>query len=208
MKNVLYNTATIITIITVLIFITITSGCAVTQPPRFYILSPIKDTSLQANTFTGEQNIIGVGPVKFPKYLSRSQIVRFTGENEMVVEEFDRWAEPLDNNFTRVLRTNLTRLLVSSYAIDYPWKRSLNVRFQVMLDIHQFETGTDGTINFNAHWAIFNLSKNKKIEVVRNFNYTNKIKEINYSNIVAEQSKGLAMLSQEIAKELHRLLDL
>jgi len=190
-----------------LICINTITGCTHTEPSKYYVLSPIKDTAPPSATNTEKKHIIGVGPVKFPKYLDRSQIIRFSGDNEVVIEEYNRWAEPIEQNFTRVLRTNLTRLMDYSYAIDYPWKSSLNVRFQVMVDIHQFETGPDGTVSLNAHWAIFNLAKNKKIETVRKFKYSNKLDEINYSKIVAQQSKALENLSQDIAKEIQKLLD-
>ena len=190
-----------------LIYIIVITGCTHTTPSKYYVLSPIKDTAPPSETDAGKIHIIGVGPIKFPKYLNRSQLIRFSGDNEIVVEEFNRWAEPVEQNFTRVLRTNLTRLLASSYAIDYPWKRSLNVRYQIMLDVHQFETGPDGTVTLKAHWAIFNLSENKKMEIVRKFKYSKKLEEIDYSIIVAQQSKALEILSKDIAKEIQKLVD-
>jgi uncharacterized lipoprotein YmbA len=190
-----------------LIYIVIMTGCSHTAPSKYYVLTPIKDTATPTEFDAGKIHIIGVGPVKFPKYLNRSQLIRFSGENEVVLEEFNRWAEPIEQNFTRVLRTNLTRLLESSYAIDYPWKRSLNVRYQIMLDIHQFETDPDGSVTLKAHWAIFSLSKNKKMEVVRKFKYSKKLDEIDFSKIVAQQSKALEMLSQDIAKEMQKLVE-
>jgi len=182
------------------------SACGTTKPSKYYLLSPIEDTTPSSKTAAEDINIIGVGPIKFPKYLSRSQITRFSNENEIIVEEFNRWAEPLEQNFARVLRTNLNRLIPSSYAIDFPWKRSLNVRYQVMLDIHQFETTSDGKVNLNAHWVVFDLSENNKIKSIRKFNYSTKIKAINNSKAVTLQSKAVAKLSREIATELKALI--
>lgn len=182
------------------------TGCSHTEPSRYYILSPIKDTTSLTSSDFETKHIIGVGPIKFPDYLARSQIIRFSGKNEILVDEYNRWAEPIEQSFTRVLRTNLTRLLPSSYAIGYPWERALKVRFQVMLDIHQFEIESDGTVSLNAHWTIFNVSKKKNIEMVKKFNYSNKLNETHYSNIVAEQSKAIEKLSRDIAEEIQKLL--
>ncbi len=189
------------------IVIVILTGCAHTEPSKFYVLSPIKDTAPPSVLAAGEKYIIGVGPITFPKYLNRSQIIRFSSDNEVVIEEFHRWAEPIEQNFSRVLRTNLSRLLASSYAIEYPWKRSMNVHFQVVLDIHQFEVGPDGTVSLNAHWSMFNLLKNKKHEIVRTFNYNKRLGETNYSKIVALQSQALENLSQDIAKEIQKHIE-
>lgn len=188
--------------------ISVITGCAHhTESPRYFVLSPIKETVLLSESDPSKKYIIGVGPIKLPKYLSRSQIVRFSGENEIVLEDYNRWAEPVEQNFMRVLRINLTRLLESSYAIGYPWERTVKPRLQVMLDVHQFETAADGTVSLNAHWTIFDLSKNKNIKIVRKFIYSNKLDKINYSNIVAQKSKALEYLSQDISKEIKKLLD-
>ncbi len=188
-------------------FILTTAGCSATAPSQYYLLSPIKDTATVSFPEVDKIQVIGVGPIKFPKYFNRAQLIRFSGANKVVVEEFKRWAEPVDQNFTRVLRTNLTMLLASSYAIDYPWKRAMNVQYQVTLDIYQFETDPDGSVNVKANWAIFNLKKGKKLEVVRKFSYGKKIDGIDYEKIVAEQSRALELLSRDIATEMQKLLN-
>lgn len=189
-----------------LVVVSILTACTHTTPSQYYLLSPVKDTTQSSAEDVKNLHVIGIGPIKFPKYLNRSPIVRFSSENEVVVDEFNRWAEPLEQNFSRVLRTNLTRLVPSSYALEYPWRRSMNVRYQVMLEVHQFETHPDGNVNLSAHWVILNLAKKKKVEVVRKFNYSKKISEVSYANMVAEQSKALETLSQDIAKEIQKLL--
>jgi len=208
MKKLLYVPYKGALILCALILLSSLSACSTTAPSKYYLLSPTEDTTpASSKTNIEDISIIGVGPIKFPKYLSRSQITRFSNDNEILVEEFNRWAEPLEQNFSRVLRVNLSRLIPSSYAIDYPWKRSLNVRYQVMLDVHQFETTSDGRVNLNAHWVLFDLSKNNKIKSIRKFNYTTKVKGIEHSKAVALQSAALEKLSKEIATELKNLLD-
>ena len=206
MKNMLSMLNKTLLILFSLILLGSLSACGTTKPSKYYLLSPIEDTTPSLKTNSEDISVIGVGPIKFPKYLSRSQIMRFTNDNEIIVEEFNRWAEPLEKNFARVLRSNLTRLLPSSYAIDYPWKRTMNVQYQVMLDIHQFETTSDGKVMLNAHWVVFDTSKNNKIKLIRKFNYSTKIKSINNAKAVTLQSTAVEKLSREIAAELQQLL--
>ncbi len=189
-----------------LLYILSITGCTTTTPSQYYLLSPIQDPEPASIPHTEKIHIIGVGPIKFPKYLNRSPIVRFSGSNKVLVDDFNRWAESLEQNFSRVLRINLTRLLTSSYAIEYPWKRAMNVRYQIMLEVHQFETDSSGNVNLSAHWAILNLAENKKIEVVRKFNYSQKLDSITYEKIVAGQSRALEKLSQKIAGEISKLV--
>jgi len=183
------------------------TGCTQTIPSQYYLLNPVADAAATSTLDANKLHIIGIGPIKFPKYLNRTQLVYYSGTNKLVINEFDRWAEPLDQNFNRVLRTNLTRLVSSSYATGYPWKRAMPIQYQVIMEVHQFEMQSDGTVNLSAHWAVVNLQKNKKIEVVKKFNYSQKLDTVDHKKIVYELSTALEKLSEDIAKELQQLLN-
>jgi uncharacterized lipoprotein YmbA len=88
------------------------SGCASTEPSRFYILSSLHGTEAEQVQEESEQGIaIGVGPVKIPAHLNRPQIVTRTSQNELKLAEFDKWAGSFKDGFTRVLAKNLSVLL-------------------------------------------------------------------------------------------------
>ena len=52
-----------------------------------------------------------VGPVSVPAVVDRPQIVVNTGPNQVRLEEFNRWASPLQNNIARVVADNLVAML-------------------------------------------------------------------------------------------------
>ena len=62
-------------------------------------------------TAAAQGPVIGVGPITVPKYLDRPQIVTRSGRNQLALGEFDRWAEPLQDNVLRVLAENLAFLI-------------------------------------------------------------------------------------------------
>ena len=103
------------TLLILIMLSVVLAGCVGTnpsQPARFYMLSPTNDTKTPAQANIGEGRItIGIGPVEIPEYLNRAQIVTRVSPTELKLAEFDRWAEPLNNNFSRVLAENLTSLL-------------------------------------------------------------------------------------------------
>jgi uncharacterized protein len=87
-------------------------GCASTQAARFYVLSALPGGGTASPGAAAERGLaIGVGPVTLPKYLDRPQIVTFTSPYALNVAEFDRWAEPLESTFVRVLAENLALLI-------------------------------------------------------------------------------------------------
>jgi uncharacterized lipoprotein YmbA len=53
---------------------------------------------------TTSSNIsVSVGPVSIPAVVDRPQIVVATGPNQVRLEEFNRWAAPLQNSIARVV---------------------------------------------------------------------------------------------------------
>jgi uncharacterized lipoprotein YmbA len=78
------------------------TGCADSQPTRFYTLSPLADASGGTPLADLPEFTVGVGPVTLPPYLDRPQLVTRAGGNRMVLADFDSWVEPLQGMFARV----------------------------------------------------------------------------------------------------------
>ena len=73
---------------------------------------------------------LGIGPIKFPGYLDRQEIVVRSAQNRLMFLSTDRWAEPLQENFSRVLSENLALLLDTDLIIIYPWSPANRPRYQ------------------------------------------------------------------------------
>ncbi|MGZ9256206.1 MAG: PqiC family protein, partial [Candidatus Binatia bacterium] len=77
------------------------SGCMnfspMSDPSRFFMLNPLPQSE-QSRPDTDKVNslFLGIGPIRFPAYLDRDQIVTRAGQNRFDVSENDRWAEPLE----------------------------------------------------------------------------------------------------------------
>ena len=72
-------------------------------------------------------------------YLDRQGIVTRVSPNRFVVAENDRWAEPLEENFSRVLARNLSILLQTDRIVAYPWERSQQPTYQIQVEVPRFE---------------------------------------------------------------------
>jgi uncharacterized lipoprotein YmbA len=84
---------------------------------------------------------IGVGPVVLPRYLDRPQIVTHASSYEVSVAEFERCAEPLEVNFTRVFAENLASLIPTDRLAMFRWPRSIPIDYQVPLEVVDFLGG-------------------------------------------------------------------
>ena len=56
---------------------------------------PTLDQIISRSASTGQNPVIGIGPVKLADYLDQSQIVTRKGDNQVIKAEFNRWAGPL-----------------------------------------------------------------------------------------------------------------
>ena len=179
-------------------------GCGGSKPANFYLLSAMSyPEPLVRDTLT-----IGIHPVEIPDYLRRSQIVSRTSDNSLELAEFDRWAEPLEENFNRVLRENLTALLGTERIIIYPWDSRLKIHYKIMVEIIQFEIQPDHSVTLGAHWAVSTSGPTPfAVETTRLTGKPDspdkgKKKDIDYDAVASTMSELLAELSCTIADSI------
>jgi uncharacterized lipoprotein YmbA len=176
----------------------VVGGCA-SQPSRFYVLSALPSVEpAVAPGSTSPNATIGVGPITLPRYLDRPQIVTRTSPYELKLAEFDRWAEALDANFSRVLAENLALLMPSSRVAVYPWPRATRIDYQVVVDVTHFLNQPGGESILVADWM---LSKGEGQQVLLSgkSRLSASAAGQDYPSIVAAMSQTVAQLSREIA---------
>lgn len=182
------------------------SGCGSSTPSRFYLLSDIPNYKVRPMPIR-RNLVVGLGPINLPKYLSQPQIVTRQSKNEILIEEFHRWSEPLDDNVTRVLSDNLIKLLRTHHVATYPWKRSDSVDLQVKVDIHRFEASCNGKVTLKVRWQIFDEHERKLLRAKSRtyVEYMGDCKCFTYDIIVACMSDVLGRLSKDIARDVRRV---
>jgi uncharacterized protein len=143
--------------LTIFALAVLTASCSPLAPipnhNKFFMLSSIPKDGGATTTALGQQISIGIGPIDFPDYVKRPEVVIRTAPNRIDVSERDRWAGPLDKNFTHVLSQDLSSLLDTQQVQYYPWNRVMPVDYQVVVDVEQFDTdGKRATLI--ARWSI------------------------------------------------------
>lgn len=122
-------------------------------PTRSYVLTALAPPAPQGAAPAGLGRL-GVLPAQVPRYLDRPQLVTGPPGNEVVLEDLDRWAEPLAEGITRVLVVNLESHLAGVRVERLPWPNGeepdLHVRF-LLLGLHG---SPGGKAVLEARWAI------------------------------------------------------
>jgi len=179
------------------------TACGSTPASRFYLLTP-QDLPASIQPLTGEPHI-GVGPISFPKYLDRPQIITRSSNAEVYLAETDRWAEPLQENFTRVLAENLSRQLGTGRISIEPSRHRNEIDYRITAEVLQFDADEAGAVVLLAYWSIQdrdgnNLTGMRKSELRLAGSGSN-----NRAVIVRQLSNAVATLGHEIATSLGQL---
>lgn len=168
------------------------------QPQRLYQLNaqaPAGNTALPKN--------LGLGPLKWPEYLNRRQIVVRLDAGRIETLDNDRWAEALDTNFERVLREDLVRVVHPQRLQSYPWSLNDAPEINVPIEILQLDTDTQGNTVLRARWRIVARDK-REIAAERDTAIRLTAHDTSPAATVACQSEALARLAQEIGQSVTR----
>lgn len=182
------------------------AGCSLgrQQPTRFYNLTAASRTDTLSLTSPSRSLAIGVGPVELPQYTNRPQIVTGGQSTELHPAQFAHWAEPLRENFTRVLAENLSTLLTTDRVMLYPWKGPMAMDYQIIVEVTQFLGEPGGVASLAALWSV--VGKNGKEVLVSKKSVLNEsIRSQDYEAFAATMSKLVTSLSREIAGTLAQL---
>ena len=181
------------------------SGCASTPNSNFYLLESLSGSRAPEGEVPLDQPIpIGLGPVTLPDYLDRPQIVTRTNQNTVLLAEFDRWAEPLSSNVSRTMAENLIYLLHNDNVVPYPWPGSIEVTYQVVVDVYRFDGIQGEKVWLDVQWSVRD-KKGKNVLMLKRSTFVEPANGPSFGALVAAQSRALENLSREIASALQSL---
>ncbi len=177
-------------------------GCARSQSPRFYALSPIQEDQVISKRKSPAQNaVIGIGPVKLADYLDQAMLVTRTSDNQAVKAEYDRWVGSFKDNFINVVADDIGFLLSTERIYLYPWRMGVPIDYQVVLDVVRCDGRLGDDAWLEVRWSIF-AGPGKKLLRIDRSSIREPVMGPDYAALVAAQSRALAKLSQEIAKAI------
>jgi uncharacterized protein len=178
-------------------------GACASTPSHFYVLNTLSASETVPATAAERGPVIGVGPITFPKYLDRPQIVTRASRNQLTLGEFDRWAEPLQENFSSVLAENLALLIPTDHILLNPWSRPAALDYQVRVEVLHFDGWLGGESSFIARWSILDRAERELLSRKSHLNAP--VGGRDYEALVVALNQMLETLSRDIATEIQRL---
>jgi len=188
----------------ILALVCLSGGCSLVAPQpdrsQFFVLTSVAH---EAGHVDGSLTL-GIGPVLLPGYLTRLQVARRSGANQIVFAEDQVWGEPLEQGFRRVLAEDLGQTLGTVGILQYPWSTGLQVEYQIPIAIERFEADEHGTVALEARWAIRRPGQ-KDVLLSRESRIVETARDTSTAAVVAAMSEAVESLSAEMAIAIQRL---
>ncbi len=173
------------------------------DPTRFYIVSA-SNAPVVAKPGTNAL-VIGLGPIAFPDYLARTDIVTRTADNKVDIAPEARWTEALDVSFKRVLASDLSASLGGAHVVAFPWfGTGPDVAYRIEVTVDRFECDGQGSAHLVAQWSII---KGADGETLYSSSSTISVPGAagDYAAMAATLSKAEAQFAGQLAASVERL---
>ena len=181
------------------------SACASSSPVRYFSLSPI-DAEFRKDS--DDAVMLGLGPIRMPEYLNRSQIVTRGANAEMQVDEFSRWSEPLTTSLMRIVAADVDNLLQDVVVVVFPYETLVRdqVNYRLIGDVGRFEADYMGRILLEVQWGVADINGEVIVPMRRN-RYQIQASVVGDSGaVVVAMNDALGQFSRDIATKLEAAL--
>lgn len=169
-------------------------ACGSSPTATFYTLKP--DASLAPLTPTKPVHVV-VAPVTIPDVVDRPQIVTRVGNNQVALDEFARWGEPLKADIARAIAGNLSKLLGSDRVSVFDSGLEAARTWRVRVDIMRFDAVSGDSVTIEAQWAV--VPPGKAGAVAGTSLVRQPMSGNGYDALVAAGDRALGAVSSEIA---------
>ena len=184
----------IASIVTLCAVAALAAGCA-SPPSYFYTLSAAAAPA--ATPAAAAKLSVVVGPVSIPAIVDLPQIVVSTGPNQVSIDEYNRWASPLQNNISRVMAENLVAMLGTPRVSQFQQSLNADADYRVAVEVQSFESAPGEAAKLDAVWIV-RRTKDGKAETGRT-TVREAVQDRSYGALAAAHSRALARMSRDIA---------
>ena len=176
------------------------AGCGTPPPLKFYTLAA---TATSTAAPPASSIVIAVGPVTVPSEVDRPEFVVSTGPNEVRLDDFNRWAAPLQDGLTRAIAENLVTIVGTPRVVRYPQTLATDPDYRVAVEVRTFESTPGKSAALDAVWTVRRL-KDGKSQTGRT-SAREAVSGSGYDALAAAHSRGVARLSEDIAGAMRAL---
>jgi len=168
------------------------SGCGTTAPSRFYTL----DATAVSDGAAPVNYPVMVGPVSVPAAVDRPEFVVQTAPNRVDVDEFNRWAAPLNDAVAQAVAGDLVKLLGTPNVAAAPLA-NFDPAYRVTIDVQRFESMPGHSALIEAMWTVHSTAggETRSGRTIA----SEPVQGDGFDALAAAHSRALAKLSADVA---------
>jgi uncharacterized lipoprotein YmbA len=167
------------------------TGCA-SAPSRYYTLQ----STATADDAPVARYAVLVGPVSVPASVDRPEFVVQVAPNRVDVDEFNRWAAPLNDGIARTVAGDLAVLLGTPDVAIAPLA-NFRPAYRVTIDVQRFDSVQGQTVLVEAVWAVHQTAGGETRSGRTVARQT--VQGDTFEALAAAHSRALAQVSRDIA---------
>ena len=173
-------------------------GCSSSPLVRLYLLEPITES---ADATAAKSLTIAVRYVHLAEHLNRNEILTRDAPYRVSAAEYDRWAEPLDDNIAAVLAENLSLLVPTDSVHTHPGDAAYQADYVVRVHVLKFGTQPGNEVVLWADWVIED-SSGSRVKHLKS-RYSEYRRDSEMVSIVEALSRNVEQLSRDIADAIN-----
>jgi uncharacterized protein len=172
------------------------------RPSRFFTLAPAEVRDAPAVAGNGVP--LAIGPVDIPDYLDRQQIVTRSGENELVVSDFDRWGGSLERDISSSLVATAAERLAPRGILVFPWRSippsSATAAYRASITISRFDGALGRSVVLRGRWQLVRERDGREeFLAMKEAAITEQVDGSDYVALVAAMQRALVRFGVEVA---------
>ncbi len=181
----------ILRLISITIVVVSACGCS-TTPARFYTL----DSMATPDGAPPAHMAVMVGPVTVPAAVDQPEFVVQVASNRVELDEFNRWAAPLNDSIARAVAGDLVVLLATPDVATSPMA-NFSPAYSVTINVQRFESTRNQGALLDAVWAVHQTAggATRSGRTVAQ----EAVQGDSYDALAAAHSRALARMSGDIA---------
>ena len=182
------------------------AACSASQPSNYYMLSAIPTPESPVQPASSDQLAVGIGPVSLPGYLDRPQLVTRASANRLDLSEFNRWAEPLQDMFSRTLAENLSAMVGTDLVYVLPQRHIPELDYVVAVEVLRFDRSANGEVELLARWSVLMGNESATLVARKALIVEPVVPSDSPEATIVAMSGAVESLSREIARDLQGIV--
>ena len=185
----------------------VTAGCGASPAARFYTLAATATAPDQVEAGTdsaAKRYAVVVGPVSIPGEVDRPQFVVHVAANRVALDEFNRWAAPLNDGIARAVAGNLSTLLATP-DVATASLANFNAAYAVNIDVQRFDSTPGESALLDAVWTVRGIASGTTRAGRSVVSKT--VSDKGFEALAATHSQLLATMSNDIAAAIRAVAE-